>query len=370
MKKIFWLHPQLRDYRVGLFERLSDLYCINFFFLKKNESDRLSIPASQIQVSKSDTLDFLSIKSICWQDILDIKRGVSNCDIVITSFFRSYFTIIAILFAKIYGKKIIVWEEWYKKNDSKLKYQIRDFAGIFISRFVDGIFTLGPRQEKFFSENGFDKNRIFRANEYPGVVYSHVSPVDAGFVFDESRKYILYLGRLIECKGVDILLSAFKLISNSRSDVSLIVVGDGPERVRLEKMVESDSIKDVHFLGAISDVGMKSYLMNGSTVGVVCSIETENKCDPGPLVTLELLSSGLPVVVSDAVGNSHHVIVGLNGYVYAQRNSEALAECILKVFSGNLPGRDERISAFETIGGFDLQAQVMHKAINSVIGGY
>lgn len=366
MKKIFWIHPQLRDYRVGFFNKISELYEVKFLFLKKSEENYKLLADNE--VCSADSLDSLSLKSLRWSDIYRIRHQIKNCDVVVSSFLRSYYTIIVILFAKIYGKRIIVWEEWYKKNNNKLKYKIRDSIGLFAMKKVDCIFTLGPKQEEFFINNGFDKSRIFRANEYPGVIYNTVPTVNISLPFDEKKKYILYLGRLIECKGVDILLLGFKELQKAMPDIFLVIVGDGPDRARLDKLIQSKDIKNVYFLGSITDVGQKSFLMKNATLGVVCSVETENKCDPGPLVTLELLSSGLPVVISDAVGNSYHVIDGKNGFHYPQRDISSLCRALKKCINGEVYDLEQRLKIFEKIEDYTYQSQKMDEAIKTALG--
>lgn len=365
-KKIFWIHPQLRDYRVGFFNKISELYDVKFLFLKKSKENYKLLADNE--VCAADSLDSLSLIVLRWSDICRIRYQIKNCDVVVSSFFRSYYTIIVILFAKIYGKRIIVWEEWYKKNNNKFKYKIRDAIGLLAMKMVDCIFTLGPKQEEFFVNNGFDESRIFRANEYPGIIYSVVPTVNVNLPFDNEQKYILYLGRLIECKGVDILLLGFKELQKSISNISLVIVGVGPDRARLDKLIESNYIKNVYFLGSITEAGQKSYLMRNATLGVVCSVETENKCDPGPLVTLELLSSGLPVVISDAVGNSYHVIDGKNGFHYPQRDIPSLCSALKRCINGEVYDREQRIKIFEKIEDYTYQSQKMDEAIKVALG--
>ncbi|HUA13262.1 MAG TPA: glycosyltransferase family 4 protein, partial [Candidatus Sulfotelmatobacter sp.] len=64
---------------------------------------------------------------------------------------------------------------------------------------------------------------------------------------------ILYIGRLEGRKGVKYLLRAFKLYSQEHQNTKLIIAGDGPEREKLELLAEDLDIKNVSFLGFISE---------------------------------------------------------------------------------------------------------------------
>jgi phosphatidylinositol alpha-mannosyltransferase len=67
------------------------------------------------------------------------------------------------------------------------------------------------------------------------------------------RKTILYVGRLERRKGVKYLLQAFKLFSQNNPDVELIIAGDGPDRDKLEMLADDLKLRNVSFLGFVSE---------------------------------------------------------------------------------------------------------------------
>lgn len=69
----------------------------------------------------------------------------------------------------------------------------------------------------------------------------------------DAPKTILYVGRLEGRKGVKYLLRAFKIYSEKRPEDKLIIVGDGPDREKLELMTEDLEIGHVSFLGFVSE---------------------------------------------------------------------------------------------------------------------
>lgn len=69
----------------------------------------------------------------------------------------------------------------------------------------------------------------------------------------ENKRVLLFSGRLYPEKKVEFLLRAVALLQAKRSDVALLILGDGQERARLERLRTEFSLSDVHFLGAITE---------------------------------------------------------------------------------------------------------------------
>lgn len=67
------------------------------------------------------------------------------------------------------------------------------------------------------------------------------------------EKNVLYIGRLERRKGAKYLLQAFQVFSQSNPDVKLIIAGDGPDREKLELLAEDLGLKNVTFLGFVSE---------------------------------------------------------------------------------------------------------------------
>ncbi len=70
---------------------------------------------------------------------------------------------------------------------------------------------------------------------------------------DTDNNTVLFVGRLERRKGVKYLLKAFQVIQQTNPDVKLIIAGDGPDREKLELMAEDLDLKNVTFLGFISE---------------------------------------------------------------------------------------------------------------------
>jgi phosphatidylinositol alpha-mannosyltransferase len=66
-------------------------------------------------------------------------------------------------------------------------------------------------------------------------------------------KTILYIGRLERRKGTKYLLRAYHLFAQDNPDVRLLIAGDGPDREKLELLAEDLKLKNISFLGYISE---------------------------------------------------------------------------------------------------------------------
>jgi glycosyltransferase involved in cell wall biosynthesis len=356
--RILWLHPQLREYRKPFFSLMNADYRITFFFQQSSTVEH----DFQAVVSQRKRMSGFAPWTLSWKDLRFLQKRIPEVDVVISSFIANCYTYVSLALARLHRKPVIVWEEWMELNRSKLHYRVRDAVCRKLLLHVDCIYTLGPRQESLYVNLGYPPERIFRANEYPGHVFSSIEPRSGALPFPADRQVVLYLGRLIEIKGIEHLIRAVPAVRSRHDNAVLVVVGEGPERQRLKVLAESLHLGNVYFLGSIEDVRQRAFLYQRASVVVIPSITTY-KSDPGPLVTLEALSSGTPVVLSDAVGNSHHIRPGVSGYIVPQRNPAALASAICQCLSGNIGTRPEILHEFARIPGFAFQKQKMDEAI-------
>jgi phosphatidylinositol alpha-mannosyltransferase len=108
---------------------------------------------------------------------------------------------------------------------------------------------------------------------------------------------ILYIGRLEKRKGVKFLIKAFRELQASKPDVCLKIVGDGPEREKLEELSREWGLRNVTFLGFVSEDQKQELL---STASVFCSPARYG--ESFGIVLLEAMASGTPIVAGDNPG--------------------------------------------------------------------
>jgi glycosyltransferase involved in cell wall biosynthesis len=120
-----------------------------------------------------------------------------------------------------------------------------------------------------------------------------------------------FAGRLVPKKGVDVLLHAMVLLRKRVPEVRLIVAGDGPERIGLERLAAELGIGGaVDFLGHLAQE-QAEHALGAAWVQAVPSRWEE----PFGLVAAEAMMRGTAVVASESGGLAEQVEPGATGYL-------------------------------------------------------
>jgi len=138
------------------------------------------------------------------------------------------------------------------------------------------------------------------------------------------RKRILFVGRLDPVKGVQYLLKAMKIVSKVLPEAKLILVGDGEERENLESLTNTLGLSDrVDFVGRISHEEIPDYLYQAD-IFVLPSLS-----EGFPLVILEAMACGLPIVATRVGGVPDIIEDGVNGYLVESGDFQEMAKKII-----------------------------------------
>jgi glycosyltransferase involved in cell wall biosynthesis len=157
------------------------------------------------------------------------------------------------------------------------------------------------------------------------------------FAYD--RPYLLAAGRFTPQKGFDVLLRAAARIPSIRSGrVHLLVAGDGGEADALRRQVDRlDLACGVRFLGAV-DAQRLASLYRGAR-----GIAVPSRWEGLPLVCLEAMASGRPVVASRVDGIPDAVIDQETGFLVDPNDAPALADALETLLHD--PARGDRLGA-------------------------
>lgn len=108
-----------------------------------------------------------------------------------------------------------------------------------------------------------------------------------------AERKIVFLGRLVERKGVQYLIQAFAGIAADHTDVKLVIAGDGVQRDKLEGLVKKHNLKDqIDFLGYASEE-QKVQVLSGAEIACFPSLYGESF----GIVLIEAMAAGAGVVV-------------------------------------------------------------------------
>lgn len=174
---------------------------------------------------------------------------------------------------------------------------------LFASRFM------AAKTEEFWGKGRVEID--FLRNPFDAT--AHHVPLHSG-------DYMLYFGRIIDEKGVDVLVEA----ARRAPDVSVVIVGDGPERAALEQAAQT--INNVRFVGPAWGGQLREWL-RGARAVVVPSLWHENF----PYVILQAFAAGKPVIGAQRGGIPELISDGPHGWLIDPLDADALSNRMREV---------------------------------------
>lgn len=211
---------------------------------------------------------------------------------------------------------------------SSVEAYIHNYLNIYrknVHTFLFASEFMAHKTEEFWGKGNFRWDML----RNPYEANAHIAPAALG-------EYALYFGRIIDEKGVDVLLEAASL----STDVPLVVVGDGPDLARLQQLAEELQLNNVRFVGAKWGEELNQILRDCRFV-VVPSLWHENF----PYVILQSFAMGKPVIGSNRGGINELVAHGERGVVYEATDAVALAGAMLRLMQDDSLAADMSVAA-------------------------
>lgn len=149
---------------------------------------------------------------------------------------------------------------------------------------------------------------------------------------DRRRNRVLFVGRLVEKKGLEVLLHAVARAKHAITGLSLSVIGDGPLRRHYERLATELGV-DVEFLGTQPQERVRSEF-HQSRVFCLPSVRASNGDAEGlGLVLLEAQACGVPVIATSLGGMREALLDGVTGFTFPERDYEALGDRLVRVLA-------------------------------------
>ena len=129
---------------------------------------------------------------------------------------------------------------------------------------------------------------------------------------DESIPVVVCTARMVRRKGQDTLIRAWPEVLRAHPDARLLLVGDGPDRRRLERLSRSTGVgESVIFTGRVDWEEVPAYMDAGDVFAMPCRTRRLGlEVEAWGIVFQEAQACGLPVVVGDSGGASETVVPG------------------------------------------------------------
>jgi phosphatidylinositol alpha-1,6-mannosyltransferase len=212
------------------------------------------------------------------------------------------------------------------------------FAIRFIGNSVDHLTYLGD-----FTRSEISRSLSKRATQAmvkiaPGIDTNHFAPHEGAPELRNSlgltdKKVIVSVGRLVHRKGQDTLITALPKILQSHPDAHILMVGQGPYRDYLEKLVAKLKVANaITFIGRIEHADLPRYISAGDIFAMpsrsrLAGLEVEAL----GIVYLEASSCQLPVVAGISGGAPDAVVEGVTGLTVDGRNPDDVARAIVSL---------------------------------------
>lgn len=215
--------------------------------------------------------------------------------------------IVGISVGKKLGKRVVLTyhgggaEEFFRKHTRLVKhYLLKTDANIVLSGFLGGV---------------LDKYQI------PYTVIPNVIELDASrFRFRKQIKpNFISIRTLSPLYNIECILRAFKKVKAQLPNATLTIVGDGPSKETLERMVTEENIQDVLFTGRVDNKEIYNYL---DKADIMLSAP---RIDNMPVSLLEAFNAGLLVISSNVGGVPYMIEEGVNGLLFNSDNDIELA---------------------------------------------
>lgn len=143
---------------------------------------------------------------------------------------------------------------------------------------------------------------------------------------------ILSVARLVEKKGIAILVKACAILMERRVEFRCDIIGKGALRAELQRMIGQAGLSDrVRLLGALPQQEIVLHYQSAHLLVLPCIIGADGNRDGLPVSIVEALACGVPVISTAVTGIPEAVLHDVNGLIVAEGDAMALADAIEKV---------------------------------------
>lgn len=329
MKKTILITNIPSPYRIPLWNEIRKLTDLAVICIAKNENNRhwhngnypyvCFLKSYHFFVNKKDWAIHLSLPFS-----LLFKLIKHAPDVIIITGYDSFQYWEALLYAKLFNKKTVMWNGstlLSSRLNNKIINRIKKY---FICLF-DSYYTYGTQATKYLEFFGANSAKIITGTNTIDTQWYRNNIIDNAKNTEVIK--LLYVGQLIERKGLDNTILALAKIT--KTNWQLTIVGSGVDENLLKQLVKSYNLED-----KINFVGFKQpkeviYFYQVSDVFLMPSYN-----EVWGLVVNEALASGLFCLSSKYAGVSFDLIEqGVNGYTIDPKNIDDIADKIELIFT-------------------------------------
>jgi glycosyltransferase involved in cell wall biosynthesis len=275
--------------------------------------------------------------------------------------------------ARLTGKRVFFWTHgWRRAENGPKAWGRRSFYHL-----AHSLLLYGQRAKEIGVQQGFDPGRfyiIFNSLDYErqkqlreSITSEQIQATRRQYFEHPERPMLIYVGRLIPRKRLDILLEASSELTQRGYPVNTLIVGEGPELERLARICSQRKLS-VRFVGGCYDEATLALLIMSADV-------TVSPGDAGLLV-MHSLAYGTPIITHDCLDwqgpEVEAIVPGKNGALFHYDDHHDLATKILEWTQAQLLSEDIQEQCYGIIDKYynpEYQRTVIEKAVSDALGG-
>jgi glycosyltransferase involved in cell wall biosynthesis len=238
-------------------------------------------------------------------------------------------TLTALSYGKVFSRPVWVWWGGTVHTERMIGLRKRIFRRL-LAKQVPRWFTYGQSSTEYLLTLGVRPETLTELqNCVPESRY--LAPVSPA-VNLEPKPVLLYVGQFIRRKGVDLLVEAAARVQAQGFQLSLLLVGDGPEKRSIEAKVQSLQLRNAHFHVSQPPDRMPAVYRSGDVLVFPTLV------DNWGLVVNEALWSGLPALVSRYAGCARELVPVSS--TFDPLNADDFTYKLRQAVTGQLPPPD------------------------------
>lgn len=341
--KVLYFANVAAEYRIPFFNELNNKVNIEFVITKQSINNKVYNFGKGVEINGKFT--FLcnnKLKHYIELIFILIKREYDICVVPpLDSFSEMIDAMLITLLAKIRNKKIIYfWEKWqpdekYIPFKKSIKNKLQKCAYKVIDSAIDMVLVPGKKSYEYFTQYlncNSDKVKYVINSSIISEKKDFVN-VRAKYKIDKSKVVILYFGRIVRFKGLDILIKAVSQLNDEQ--ITLLICGDGDYKPYCEEMAKRLGVKNIIFTGKIESKERYNYFRE-SDLFILPSRIDNGGIEAWGLTVNEAMEMKIPCIVSDSVGCANEIILNdENGFIFKSEDSEDLSEKIKQIINDN-----------------------------------
>ena len=191
--------------------------------------------------------------------------------------------------------------------------------------------TISEFNKHYLEDKGVDASKmcIVRCGVEPNLFSKRTA------VLEHKKTRIGAIGRLVEKKGFDTLIKAVAILKAQGETIELQLAGDGPLFQQLQALALSLDLspQDITFMGAIAHAEVASFIKSLDAFVLPCKQDEQGDVDGIPVVLMEAMLSGVPVVSTKLSGIPELVVHKETGLLVSPDSEDQLAETILMLIN-------------------------------------